>query len=183
MRERFRGLQGGLPFGLYPWAWAQDERPSFEALQGAPASGLGGGGLGGGGASLLCAPILQALILNRFPDETREWVRRVRRWPIKRIVPSHLANDIRASGDDLARAFDFLDEVPGDVAAATSRGGGTATATGPLARLRSLRGGIAGVGRARVLAADFELLKRASEVCTRLGITDPVKAGVLKKTE
>lgn len=46
---------GTLPFGLRPWRWAEDERTSFRSLQG----------------GLLVAPVLQALILDRFPNEVR----------------------------------------------------------------------------------------------------------------
>lgn len=159
MAATFRGLQGALPFGLYPWAWTADERPSFEALQG----------------GLLVAPILQALILNRFPDETRQWARRVSRWPFRRIVPCHLANDIRAGSSDFLRAFDFLDAEP------SSDPASSATPTpGPLEKLRSrvMPGG--GRGEAGVLDADLRVLKAASDICTSVGLTDPPKAGSLR---
>ena len=32
-------------------------------------------------------------------------------WPIRRIIPCHLANDIRASGKDFRRAFNFLENL------------------------------------------------------------------------
>lgn len=54
--------EGAVPFNLYPWEWARDDSPAFNGLR-------------SGRAGLLCAPILQALILNRFPEELKEWVR------------------------------------------------------------------------------------------------------------
>jgi hypothetical protein len=39
-----------------------------------------------------------------------EWVDKVSKWPIKRIIPCHFANDIKASSKDFRRAFDFLIE-------------------------------------------------------------------------
>lgn len=48
--------------------------------------------------SLLVAPILQVLILNRNPVEVLDWADRVARWDFKRVVPAHLKNDIPADG-------------------------------------------------------------------------------------
>jgi hypothetical protein len=70
----------------------EDDLPNFRALQG----------------GLLVAPILQKLIVNREPLKVLEWVDKVSKWPIKRIIPCHLANDIKATGEDFKKAFDFL---------------------------------------------------------------------------
>ena len=32
------------------------------------------------------------------------------KWPFTRIIPCHLANDLRATGKDFRRAFEFLEE-------------------------------------------------------------------------
>lgn len=95
--EMARLGEGAIPFfpGLYPWEWVQDDRPSFRALQG----------------GLLVAPILQKLILNREPERVLAWADEVARWPIRRIIPAHLANDIKASGVSFRRAFNFLEET------------------------------------------------------------------------
>ena len=87
---------GAIPYDgrLYPWRWIKDERPNFAALQG----------------GLLVAPILQKLILNREPQKVLNWVDSVCKWPIKRIIPCHLANDIVASSKDFRDAFSFLEE-------------------------------------------------------------------------
>jgi hypothetical protein len=87
-------LSADVPLGLYPWRWARDEEPSFRALQG----------------GLLCAPILQELILNRFPDETLFWARRVARWRFSRVIPCHLSNDLRAGPAEWLEAFSFLSQ-------------------------------------------------------------------------
>jgi len=74
-------------------AWVRDDRPSFKALQG----------------GLLVAPILQKLILNREPRRVLEWADKVAAWPFKRIIPCHLANDVKADGRAFRRAFGFLE--------------------------------------------------------------------------
>jgi len=60
--------------GIYPFDWVGDDITSFKALQG----------------GLLVAPILQKLILNRYPIETLAFADKVSKWPIKRIIPAHL---------------------------------------------------------------------------------------------
>ena len=115
---------GSVPFGIYPWEWSSDESASFDALTG----------------GLLVAPILQALILNRFPTQTLAWVARVvARFPFDRIVPAHLTNDLAATPAEFDAAFDFL--RPQD----EQRGG----------------------GRPKPLDADLALLRAASKLCTR----------------
>ena len=49
---------------MLPWAWGRDDRPSVKALQG----------------GLLCAPILQAIILNRFPEAMKGYLACVYLW-------------------------------------------------------------------------------------------------------
>jgi hypothetical protein len=85
---------GGVPYGLTPWRWTRDDRPSFKALQG----------------GLLVAPILRELIFNRFPEETLEWADKVSKWPFQRIIPCHLANDIKAGPQEFRAAFEFLEK-------------------------------------------------------------------------
>mmetsp|Transcript_47972 Transcript_47972/g.57841 ORF Transcript_47972/g.57841 Transcript_47972/m.57841 type:complete len:510 (+) Transcript_47972:117-1646(+) len=79
--------------GIYPWDWVRDELPSFKALQG----------------GLLVAPILQKLILNRYPIETLEFADKVASWKFSRIIPAHLANNLAYTGKDYRLAFSFLD--------------------------------------------------------------------------
>lgn len=79
--------------GLYPWDWVGDDVSSFKALQG----------------GLLVAPILQQLILNREPVEVLDFADEVARWPIERIIPAHLKNDLRRTGKDYRAAFAFLE--------------------------------------------------------------------------
>ena len=88
--------RGTIPLseGLYPWEWVKDETPNFKALQG----------------GLLVAPILQLLIFNREPEAVLNWADKVAKWDIQRIVPCHLENDIKATGKDFRRAFNFLEE-------------------------------------------------------------------------
>ncbi len=88
--------QGGIPFvpALYPWRWLRSELDSFRALQG----------------GLLVAPILRQLIFNREPQTVVDWVQRVVRWPFRRIIPAHFANDLQAGPAQFEQAFDFLFE-------------------------------------------------------------------------
>lgn len=79
--------------GIYPWDWVRDEMPSFNAISG----------------GLLVAPILQTLILNRNPIEVLDFADAVSKWPIQRIVPAHLANDLKYTGKDYRQAFTFLE--------------------------------------------------------------------------
>ena len=88
--------EGAIPYdgGLYPWAWVRDDQPNFRALQG----------------GLLVAPILQKLILNREPRRVLDWADEVSKWPFRRIIPCHLANDVKADGKAFRRAFSFLEK-------------------------------------------------------------------------
>lgn len=91
--------QGAIPFdgGLFPWTWARPEMKNFRALQG----------------GLLVAPILRKLILNREPQRVIEWADTVSRWPVRRIIPSHFDNNIKATGADFRKAFSFLEGKKG----------------------------------------------------------------------
>ena len=89
--------EGAIPYdgGLYPWEWIEDDKKIFDAFQG----------------SLLVAPILQKLILNRDPEEVMAWVDTVTKWGFKRIIPCHFANNVKASPVDFRAAFEsFLYE-------------------------------------------------------------------------
>lgn len=120
---------GALPIaGLYPWSWTKSEEPSFRAVQG----------------SLLVAPILRKLILNREPQKVLDWVERVSRWDFKRIIPAHFENNVPANGKDFKLAYSFLAGGAGDRPAA-----------------RSL---------ARPLAQDNALLNSLSDIFTKLGV-------------
>lgn len=79
--------------GIYPFDWVGDDVASFQALQG----------------GLLVAPILQKLILNRYPVETLDFADKVARWPIERIIPAHLKNNLKYTGKDYRAAFSFLE--------------------------------------------------------------------------
>lgn len=79
--------------GIYPWDWVRDDVQSFKALQG----------------GLLVAPILQKLILNRYPVETLDFADKVAKWPFERIIPAHLKNNLKYTGKDYRKAFSFLE--------------------------------------------------------------------------
>ncbi len=81
-------------FGLFPFQWKSDWRRSFETLR--------------GGGQLLVAPILQALILNRAPQETLDWVSRVASWDFERIIPCHFDGAIATNPREFRQAFSFL---------------------------------------------------------------------------
>lgn len=79
--------------GIYPWKWVGDDVASFKAISGAP----------------FVAPILQTLILNRNPIEVLDFADQVAKWPIERIIPAHLKNDLKYTGKDYRMAFSFLE--------------------------------------------------------------------------
>ncbi len=80
-------------FGLFPFQWKPSWLQTFEAVQrnGAP----------------FVAPILQALILNRAPQETLDWAYQVSAWDFQRIVPCHF-DPVEATPQQFISAFDFL---------------------------------------------------------------------------
>jgi len=80
--------------GIYPWDWVRDDKASFDALTG----------------GLLVAPILQTLILNREPIEVLEFADAVSAWDFQRIIPAHFKNDLKYTGKDFRRAYEFLQE-------------------------------------------------------------------------
>jgi hypothetical protein len=59
---------------------------------------------------LLVAPILQKLILSRYPIQTLDFADAISSLPIERIIPCHFGNDLKYSGADFRRAFSFLEE-------------------------------------------------------------------------
>jgi hypothetical protein len=125
-------------FGLYPFAWKPNWKKSFEALR--------------GGGRPFVAPILQALILNRAPQETLDWVDKVASWNFRRIIPCHFDAPITAEPQQFINAFGFLKQQPLD------KDCGDNSSTLP--------------------EADFELLRELEQGLVKLGITPPPKARV-----
>ncbi len=136
--------QGALPFSssLYAWSWARDERPNFKALQN----------------GLLVAPILQKLILNRDPEGVLKWVNEVCKWPFRRIIPCHLANNIKAGPKDFEKAFTFLKSSENKDTKSFPMIGGSSQSY------------------ASALDSDLTLLNAASDILTKLRIVNPAKA-------
>ncbi|CDN15866.1 expressed protein [Richelia intracellularis] len=83
--------------GLYPFKWRSHWQGSFHALR---ANGR-----------LFVAPILQALILNRAPQETLTWVEKLTTWDFQRIIPCHLDSPIAATPQELRQAFCFWKSI------------------------------------------------------------------------
>ncbi len=125
-------------FGFYPFAWKPDWQRSFEALR--------------GGGRPFVAPILQALILNRAPQETLDWVDQVASWNFQRIIPCHFDAPIAAEPQQFMNAFTFLKQQPSGKDSASSSG--------------------------TLPEADFELLRELEQGLVKLGITPPPKARV-----
>lgn len=123
-------------FGIYPFAWKPEWQRSFEALR--------------GNGRPFVAPILQALILNRAPQETLDWVDQVASWNFQQIIPCHFDAPIAAGPQQFISAFAFLKQQPKD--------GASSSSTLP--------------------AEDFELLRELEQGLVKLGITPPPKARV-----
>jgi Domain of unknown function (DUF4336) len=124
-------------FGLYPFAWKPDWQRSFEALR--------------GNGRPFVAPILQALILNRAPQETLDWVDQVASWNFQRIIPCHFDAPIAAEPQQFISAFTFLKQQHLDQDCASS---------------------------STLPEADFELLRELEQGLVKLGITPPPKARI-----
>eukprot|EP01038_Epipyxis_sp_PR26KG_P015149 gene15149-20406_t len=95
-KESAKYGEGVIPIsgGLYPWSWIKSEKNNFEKLQ---------------KNRLFVAPILRELILNREPEKVLEFVDKVSSWPIKRVIPGHLNNNIIINNNqEFYKAFDFL---------------------------------------------------------------------------
>ncbi|KJH73134.1 DUF4336 domain-containing protein [Aliterella atlantica] len=82
-------------FGLFPFQWRQDWQRSFASLR--------------QDGRLFVAPVLQALILNRAPQETLAWADIVASWDFQRIVPCHFDAPIAAQPQQFRQAFSFLE--------------------------------------------------------------------------
>ncbi|CAM9927035.1 unnamed protein product, partial [Hapterophycus canaliculatus] len=133
--------------GLFPFEWTSPtaDLKSFSAMKG----------------GLLVAPILQVLLLNRDPGPVLDWADRVARWPFRRVIPCHLANDVATTPQEFRKAFRFLEKSDG----AASKGG--------LASL--FGGGSLGGGKqvAKPLPEDMQFLRDAEKTLVGLGTLFP----------
>ncbi|WP_404786482.1 DUF4336 domain-containing protein [Altericista sp. CCNU0014] len=124
-------------FGFYPFRWKPDWHRSFEALR--------------GNGRPFVAPILQALILNRAPQETLDWAYQVASWNFQRIIPCHFDAPLAVGPQQFLNAFTFLKKQPLEV----------------------------GAGHSGLLPdADFGLLKALEQGLIERGITPPPKERV-----
>jgi Domain of unknown function (DUF4336) len=80
-------------FGLFPFQWKSSWQKTFEVVQ--------------RNEEPFVAPILQALILNRAPQQTLDWAYQVAAWDFQRIIPCHF-DPVEANSQQFLRAFDFL---------------------------------------------------------------------------
>ena len=120
-----------IPYSLYPWTWHDNDADiaNFRAIS--------------KGGAMFCPPILTKLILDREPKGTLEWVERItKRFDFKRVIPSHLNNNIKAGPKEFYDAFDPLRSDP---------------KTG-------------NIKDQRALAEDLALLQKASDILTDFGI-------------
>jgi hypothetical protein len=83
-------------FGCFPFRWKPIWKQSFETLRGE--------------GRPFVAPILQALILNRAPQQTLEWVDKIARWNFQRIIPCHSESPLEVGPQQFRQAFAFLEK-------------------------------------------------------------------------
>lgn len=121
-------------YGIYPFKWKNGWQHSFNALRRE--------------GNLLVAPILQALILNRAPQETINWANHVSQWNFQRIIPCHFDAPISATPQQFRQAFNFLEKNP-------AVSDNLISATKPLPE------------------EDFQLLRELDETLGKLGIVPP----------
>jgi hypothetical protein len=88
-----RSLKGYL--GLFPFAWKEDWRRSFEALR--------------GNGRPFVAPILQTLILDQSPQTVLDWANRVSCWQFERIIACHFDAPFTATPEQFRQAFSVLE--------------------------------------------------------------------------
>jgi len=164
--------EGAVPLGLYPWTWVEDAEPSFKALQQS----------GGNAAGLLVAPVLRYLILDREPEAVLAWADRVANMGFSRVVPCHLANNVKASPSDFRRAFSFLEApTPGrepsvhSTSEAAPGGEVSAVLSNVFAWMQRGEGSrnseTGAVPSAK--AEDLVLLETVSDILTKLGVVAP----------
>lgn len=108
---------------------------------------------------LLVAPILQVLLLNRDPGPVLDWADRVAKWPFRRVIPCHLANDVAATPAEFRKAFRFLEKGVDR----GSKGGG----------LMSLFGRGEETRVAQPLPEDMQFLRDAEKTLVGLGTLFP----------
>lgn len=118
------------------------------------------------------APILQVLLLNRDPGPVLDWADRVAQWPFSRVIPCHLANDVKTTPQEFRNAFRFL-EKGGSGRNGSTRGG-----------LMSLfRGGGSGGGGhrgAQPLPEDLQFLRDAEKALVEAGTLFPAAEPVVR---
>jgi hypothetical protein len=102
---------------------------------------------------LLVAPILQELILNREPERVLAWADRVAKWPFIRVIPCHFANNIKATPREFRTAFSFLEQ-------SHSKKNGRRSS---------------GCAAARATVEDSKILRRVSDILTKLNIVRPAQ--------
>jgi len=124
--------EGAVPGGaLYPWTWHDNDADlaNFNVIS--------------QNGKLFCPPILTKLILDREPNKTLDWVRRITdRFDFDHIIPGHLNNYVQAGPKEFSQAFDVLRSNPNE--------------------------GV--VFPQRALAEDLALLQEASDLLTKFGV-------------
>lgn len=83
-------------WGFYPFQWTTEWPRSFEQLR--------------GNGRLLVAPILQQLLLNRYPQTVLDWVEKMSQWPLQQVIPAHFAAPCSVNTQELRQAFAFSEK-------------------------------------------------------------------------
>jgi len=97
------------PFNLYPKEWSPARKKAMDQMQiytiQTPYKDEDFDKLTD---KLYVCPQLRLFVYETDPELARSWVKRVLRWDVKRIIPSHFDAPVECSNKDILKAFSFI---------------------------------------------------------------------------
>ena len=115
------------------------------------------------------APVLTELILNREPEKVLAFVEKVSKWPIRRIIPGHLNNNIIINNSrEFSNAFNFLRSKKTDRQQ-------TIPSSNILSLFLNKKKDEEVHNESELEANDLKLMRTLSDLFTKLGVIAPSK--------